>query len=170
MNGEAAEAIPGLSAGQVRPRWHRLIKNGRWYLVRRDGITKIGWGDVDADDLDAVATHLGGREAVVVLPENPAGGQHLPHELGAEHAGWCWYDRPDCRPVTLAALAVSAHYAVLNNEVRYVTDDQVDHVTVTLQQDWRGQGTPQNPTFPTITVGTLHARLRLLADPHSLRP
>lgn len=125
--------VPGIHSGQMRPRWDRLAKNARWYLIRRDGIAKIGWGDLAADDLDAIAEHIGGREAVVVLPEVPRKGQHLPHSTGEQLPGWCWYDRPDCHPVTAAVLAESARFVVVNHTVHVVYDDaDRDHMWVRI--------------------------------------
>jgi hypothetical protein len=85
--------VPGIRGeiltGQMHPRWDRLAKNNRWYLVRRSFLHKVGWGDLAAADLDLLAEHLGGREAIVAVRENPAGGQHLPHPADEPRPGWC---------------------------------------------------------------------------------
>lgn len=118
-----SDALPsGIRTGQLRNRNNRLIKNARWYLVRRSSISKIGWGDLSYTDLVDIAEHIAGRAAFVVLPERPRGGQHLPfHPPDEPQSGWCWYDRPDDPPgPTTDHLAESASYAILNSTLRYV--------------------------------------------------
>lgn len=109
--------------GQIRAREVRIVKNARWYLVGSDGVTKVGWGDLSLDDLEAVATRLTPTEGFVVLPESPSGGEHPPHAVTDRVAGWCWYDRPDCREVTVADVVESARFAIVGGSALRVTDE-----------------------------------------------
>lgn len=112
--------------GQIRSRDVRVVKNARWYLVDHDGVAKVGWGDLSLDDINAVATRLTSTEAFVVLPESPGGGQHPPHAATDRVTGWCWYDRPDCRDVTVADVVESARFAIVSGAVLRVTDEGDD--------------------------------------------
>jgi hypothetical protein len=164
--------FPGISGeiriGQMRPRWDRLGKNCRWYLVRRGFLRKVGWGDLAAADLAVLAEHLGGREAFVALRENPCGGQHLPHPAAEPRPGWCWYDMPDCGPVTTAELAGSATFVLINNAVLAVTTGVEPEVTVPAGYDLRGDGLVGAPRpYPTIHPDALEARLDDLVGPPS---
>lgn len=162
--------VPGIHGeirtGQIHARWDRLAKNNRWYLVRRSFLHKVGWGDLAAADLDLLAEHLGGREAIVAVRENPAGGQHLPHPADELRLGWCWYDRPDCNPITTAEVAASATYAVVNNTVLYVTTSLDPEVTVALGYDLGDHGLVDEPRrYPTIRPDELATRLDDLVGP-----
>lgn len=128
--------------GQIRSRDIRIVKNARWYLVDSDGATKVGWGDLSLDDLEAVATRLTPTEAFIVLPESPSGGQHPPHAVTDRAAGWCWYDRPDCRDVTMADVIESARFAIVGGSVLRVTDegDEEDDTSAAVDES-RGRRT-----------------------------
>lgn len=109
--------------GAVHTRTERVAKNSRWYLVRRGELAKVGWGDLATEDFDQIAQSLRDGAAFVVLPEAPPGGQHLPHIADESIEGWCWYDRPDCRLVTVDDLAASARIAVFDYQVWSVVDE-----------------------------------------------
>lgn len=162
--------VPGIRSeirsGQIRPRWDRLGKNCRWYLVRRSTLVKAGWGDLAAADLDLLAEHLGGREAFVVVRENPRGGQHLPHLADEPRPGWCWYDRTDCNAVTTADLAASAIFAVINNTVVAVTTSIDPEVSLSAGYDPEGHSLVDEPRrYPTIRPDELAAKLDALVGP-----
>jgi hypothetical protein len=162
--------VPGISgeirSGQMRPRWDRMAKNSRWYLVGRSTLVKIGWGDLAAADLDVLAEHLGGGAAFVALRENPRGGQHLPHPADEPWPGWCWYDRPDCNPITVVGLAASATFAVINNTVFYVTTGDDPEVSLTLGIDTGHHGLVDAPRhYPAIRPDELAERLGDLLGP-----
>lgn len=165
-------SFPGISGeiriGQMRPRWDRLGKNCRWYLVRRGFLRKVGWGDLAAADLDVLAEHLGGREGFVALRENPCGGQHLPHPAEEPRPGWCWYDRPDCNRITTAELAASASFVVINNAVLSVATGSDPNVSLPVGHDLGEHDLVDEPRhYPTIDPDALAVRLDDLVGPPS---
>ena len=176
----------GVGIGQIRGRQDRPVKNGRWYLARgatvgrRSLLAKVGWGDLSFEDIEAFARQLGPDEILIVLPEHPPGGQHLPFhtpDAVVEPGTWCWYDRPDDPPgPTIADLVDGAWYAIVDRVVCVV--DQFSEAN-RLGMIWRERGYRYTQTGRTVSTGRLrlkaigpellHQRLeQLLGDP-SLR-
>lgn len=155
-----------VAIGSMRPRLNRVVKNGRWYSASDGGLAKIGWGDLAASDLDAIAEVVADGTVVVVLLENPGGGQHLPHQPGVSPAGWCWYDRPDCRRITPTELARAASFAVFDRSVHVVSDAEVGRTCVRVASLETDEGVPgvYVQQFPKVSAEVLAVHLRLIVD------
>ena len=56
----------GLKVGQIRPPGH-LFHNAGWYNF--DG-HRLGWGDLDEEDIQRISNEIDGTEAFYILQEN----------------------------------------------------------------------------------------------------
>lgn len=164
----------GIHVGQMRGRQDRPAKNARWYLAKGAAqgapamVAKVGWGDLSFVDLDDLAGHVGSDEILLVLPENPPGGQHLPFHAPSKAGGpepWCWYDRPDDPPGPAAAdLVDAAWYAIVDNTVLVVDRFAEANRSGAI---WRQRGRRYSRTGKMLSTGRV--RLKAISPERLLR-
>ena len=98
-------------AGWLRDRRDRVVKNGRWYLIRPGHAAKVGWGDLAFADLDRIAAVLPSDAVFLALPEEP------PVPYAATRAA---HSDEAATPPSYALLAADALYAVIDGDIHYV--------------------------------------------------